>query len=328
MAKKRLKDLVSAGDRFIVTAEFVPLPGHNLANFEKFLTGYVQKRQELPEDVVLAAVTIPQSPGGQATMSPADIYSILDKKNLWDDLDVLPHVTAKDHNADALKTYLIGLQKLGLESVLALTGDKPVESKGVFEVDSIGLIQLIGEMNYEAFEKAKGSDFEKIPQFFVCAAVSPFKYTEASLMQQYYRMIKKHQVGAECFMTQVGWDWRKSEELFRFMREEKLNVPVLGNVYFLTTQTPAPRLMYEGKLQGCVVTKELFDKLTSETFEQHLERAAQQVAMYRALGAAGVDLGGLFDFDQLVTIMKRAREIGANWANYKDNLAYGPKNGY
>jgi methylenetetrahydrofolate reductase (NADPH) len=126
----------------------------------------------------------------------------------------------------------------------------------------------------------------------------------------------------------VGWDWRKSEELFRFMKEEKLHVPVLGNVYFLTTMTPAPRLMYEGKLPGCVVTKELFDKLTSETFEQHLERAAQQVAMYRDLGAVGIDLGGLFDFDMLVTIMKRAGQIGKNWRDYAANLSFAPKGGY
>ncbi|MCK4628732.1 MAG: methylenetetrahydrofolate reductase C-terminal domain-containing protein, partial [Sedimentisphaerales bacterium] len=242
---------------------------------------------------------------------------------LWQDLDVVPHITAKDHNVDAIKTYIIGLQKLGLESVLALTGDKPAESKGVFEIDSIGLVELITAMNQQAFEKAKPDSFDKVHQFYIAAAVSPFKYTEASLMQQYYKMAKKIHAGADCLITQMGWDTRKSEELFRYLKDENINVPVFGNVYFLTTMTPAPRLMREGKLPGCVVTDELFGRLSSENPAQHLERAAQQVAMYRDLGAVGVDLGGIFDFDMLLKIMNRAKEIGHNWREYRDNLDFG-----
>jgi len=342
MKKKHLKELVANKEKFIIIAEFVPLQGHRLGNFEKFLKGYAQKKSELPDDVVLAGVTIPQSPSGVASLSPVDIYSLLEMKpapdslgnsndpensnrsgGLWRDLDVVPHITAKDHNVDAIKTYMIGLQKLGLESVLALTGDKPAESKGVFEIDSIGLIELITAMNQQAFEKAKPDSFDKVHQFYIAAAVSPFKYTEASLMQQYYKMAKKIHAGADCLITQMGWDTRKSEELFRYLKDENINVPVFGNVYFLTTMTPAPRLMREGKLPGCVVTDELFDRLSSENPAQHLERAAQQVAMYRDLGAVGVDLGGIFDFDMLVEIMNRAKEIGHNWREHRANLDFG-----
>ena len=336
MKKKHLKELVVTKDKFIVIAEFVPLPGNRLGNFEKFLKGYAQKKSELPDDVVLAGVTIPQSPSGVASLSPADIYSLLEMKpapdgpensngpvSLWQDLDVVPHITAKDQNVDAIKTYMIGLQKLGLESVLALTGDKPAESKGVFEIDSIGLIELITGMNQQAFEKARPDSFDKVHQFYIAAAVSPFKYTEASLIQQYYKMVKKIRAGADCLITQMGWDSRKSEELFCYLNDENINVPVFGNVYFLTTMTPAPRLMREGKLPGCVVTDELFDRLRSESPAQHLERAAQQVAMYRDLGAVGVDLGGIFDFDMLLEIMDRAKEIGNNWREHKDNLDFG-----
>ena len=57
-----------------------------------------------------------------------------------------------------------------------------------------------------------------MPQFFPGAAVSPFKYTEASQMQQYYKMEKKIACGAEFLITQVGWDWRKSLELFTYLQ--------------------------------------------------------------------------------------------------------------
>ena len=209
-----LRNLTATGDRFIVVEEYVPLPGHRLGNFEKFLKGYAQKRDQLPSDVVVGAMTIPQSPSGKASMSPTDIFAILDKKGLWSDLDILPHVTTKDMNLDGIETYLVGLRQMGIESVLALTGDKPTEAKGVFEVDSIGLIQFIREMNEAAFEKATPGAFDQVHQFYIAAAVSPFKYTEGLQMQQYFKMGKKIAVGADCLITQMGWDWRKSEELF------------------------------------------------------------------------------------------------------------------
>ena len=323
-----LRNLTASRDRFIVVAEYVPLPGHRLTNFETFLKGYAQKRDQVPPDVVVGAMTIPQSPSGKASMSPTDIFALLDKKDLWGDLDVLPHVTTKDMNLDGIETYLLGLRKMGIESVLALTGDKPAESKGVFEVDSVGLIQFIRQMNETAFEKAKPGTFDQVHQFYIAAAVSQFKYTEASQMQQYFKMAKKIEVGADCLITQMGWDWRKSEELFQYLQEENISAPVYGNVYVLTTKTPAPRLMHQGKLPGCVVTKEFFEKLQGESIADSIARAAQQMAMYRDLGAVGVDLGGLFDFDMLLEIVQQAQEIGSHWREYRDNLSFGVPGGF
>ena len=144
-------------------------------------------------------------------------------------------------------------------------------------------------------------------------------------MQQYYKMEKKIACGAEFLITQVGWDWRKSLELFTYLKEAGLAIPVIGNVYLLSTLTPAPRLMHDGKLPGCFVSDELLAKVQSERIDDHLERAAQQVAMYRALGAAGVDIGGVPDFDMFTRILQRAAEIGAAWEQFKDNLAWPPQ---
>jgi 5,10-methylenetetrahydrofolate reductase len=322
---KRLLNRPSGERPFIVLAELTPLPGHDLGNFEKFLKDYAQKKNALPEDFRFAGITIPQSPNGVASMSPADIFSILEMRDLWAGLDIIPHVTGKDHNAEAIKTYLIGLQKLGLDSVLALTGDKPCSGKGVFEVDSLGLIELVKEMNYESFGRARPGHFDHVHQFTILAAVSPFKYSEASRRQQYFKMEKKIQCGADGLITQMGWDWRKSEELFRYLQEKSIETPAFGNVYLLSTATPAARLMFEGKLPGCLVTKELYEKIAQESLADHIERAAQQVAMYRNMGAAGVDLGGLLDFDGLVTILNRAGEIGRDWRRFEDNLNFGIK---
>ena len=238
------------------------------------------------------------------------------------DLDFIPHISCKDQNVDGIISSLAGFRSMGVDSVLALTGDKPGKAQGVFEVESVGLLKLISDINNEQYLKAQPGKLDKVHQFFAGAAVSPFKYTEPSLMQQYYKMEKKVAAGAQFLITQVGWDWKKSVELFRYMKDRNINIPVIGNVYLLSTITPAPRLMHDIKLPGCFVSDALFAKVRSESVDEHIERAAQQVAMYKAIGAAGVDIGGVHDFEMFKTIMKRAAEIGNGWEKYKDNLCW------
>ncbi len=318
------RSAASGGGPFLVLAELVPEPGHSLRNFRAFLQA-AGDAGPLPPGFDLAGVTIPQSPNGTASLSPADIFSVLEREGLWGGLDVVSHVSAKDHNAEALKALLLGLRALGLDSVLALTGDKPASAKGVFEVDAIGLLGHIRELNFGAWAAAPAGRFEGVHQFLALAAVSPFKYTEASQMQQYFKMGKKLRAGAGAFITQMGWDSRKSEELFRYRTEERLQAPIFGNVYFLTARTSAPRLMAEGKLPGCYVSRRLLEAVSGEAAGEAVERAALQTAMYRDLGAAGVDLGGLPDYATMLAILARAAEIGSGWREQRARLDFGPE---
>ncbi len=329
MARISLKDRLKEGAGFAVLAELTGGPGFSFEPIERFLEAYRQAASggqgALPAGFDLAGVTLPQSPGGVANIEPGSVISVVQAKGLLEGLDVVPHVTCKDMNADAIVSSLVSLRKMGVRSVLALTGDKPVKAQGVFELESLGLLRLIKRINHEAYIQAKPQALADTHQFFAGAAVSPFKYSEASQMQQYYKMEKKIACGAEFLITQVGWDWRKSLELFTYMRENGLSVPVLGNVYLLSTLTPAPRLMHDIKLPGCFVSDELLAKVNSERVDDHLERAAQQVAMYKAMGAFGVDLGGVPSFELFSRILHRAAEIGRNWEQFKDNLCWPPR---
>ena len=247
---------------------------------------------------------------------------MLESQGLLGDLDIIPHISCKDQNADAITSSLVSFRQSGVSSILALTGDKPVKAKGVFELEATGLLALIRDMNNAGYTKAKPEELDKIHQFFAGAAVSPFKYTEASQMQQYYKVEKKIASGAGFLITQVGWDWKKSQELFRYLKDANLDVPVLGNVYMLSTMTPAPRLMHDIKLPGCFVSDALLAKVQSESIADHCERTAQQIAMYKAMGAAGIDLGGVHDYDMFVSILERAAEIGDDWQQHKENLCW------
>ncbi len=323
MQGKSLAKSLTDRSRFIVVAEMAAGPNFNFAPIEKFLKAAREAGPDrLPQSFDFVGITGPQSPGGVANLEPADVLTRVRAADLLGALDFIPHVTCKDHNSDAITSSLVTFRGRSIESVLCLTGDKPVRSQGVFEVESVGLLQLIQRMNDAAYLKAGPGQWDGVSQLFPLAAVSPFKYSEASQMQQYYKMEKKIAAGARALITQLGHDWRKSLELMRYLQENHVDIPVLGNVYLLTTTNPAPRLMHDGKLPGCFVSDDLLAALQREKFEDHVERAAQQVAMYKAIGAAGVDVGGLPDFDTFVKILSRAEQIGGDWERYKDNLCW------
>jgi 5,10-methylenetetrahydrofolate reductase len=325
----RFSEALKGRTKFVVVAELTGGPDFSLAPIEKFLTDYRRAgASAVPAGFDFVAITSPQNPGGVANVEPADVLSNLQLKGLLGELDFIPHITCKDQNSNALVSSLAGFRRAGVDSVLALTGDKPAKSKGVFELDSIGLLNLIKYTNNEQYIKAKTEELDKVFQFFAGAAVSPFKYTEGSSVQQYYKMEKKVSCGTQFFITQVGWDWKKSAELFRYAKEAGLDVPIIGNVYLLSTLTAAPRLMHDIKLTGCFVSDELLAKIYSEKVNDHIERAAEQVAMYKSLGAAGVDIAGVSDFTIFTRILTRAAQIGENWQQYKDNLCWPKKNGF
>jgi len=329
MARTSLEKKLKERAGFVVLAELTGGPGFSFEPIERFLEAYRQAGPgAIPAGFDLSGVTLPQSPGGEANIEPAGVISVLQAKGLLDGLDVVPHVTCKDMNADAIVSSLMSLRKMGVRNVLALTGDKPVKAQGVFELESLGLLRLIKRINQDAYVQAKPQALADVHQFFAGAAVSPFKYSEASQMQQYYKMEKKLACGARFLITQVGWDWRKSLELFTYLRENGLTVPVFGNVYLLSTLTPAPRLMHDIKLPGCFVSDGLLAKVNSERVDDHLERAAQQVAMYKAMGAAGVDIGGVPNFELSTRILQRAAEIGPDWEPFKDNLHWPAKDAF
>jgi methylenetetrahydrofolate reductase (NADPH) len=325
----RLSEALKDKSKFIVVAELTGGPDFNSGPIEKFLKAYEEAGSAaIPAAFNFVGITGPQNPGGVANIEPADVLGNLKSKDLLGELDFIPHISCKDQNSNSLVSSLAGFKKAGAGSVLALTGDKPIKAKGVFEMDSIGLLNLIRYTNNEQYIKAKPEDLDKVFQFFAGAAVSPFKYTESSSVQQYYKMEKKISCGAQFFITQVGWDWKKSAELFRYAKEAHLNVPIIGNVYLLSTLTAAPRLMHDIKLTGCFVSDELLAKIYSEKVDDHIERAAQQVAMYKSLGAAGVDIAGVSDFAIFTRILERADQIGDNWQQYKDNLCWPKKDGF
>jgi methylenetetrahydrofolate reductase (NADPH) len=327
--RKRIRERLESKSGFLVVAELTGGPNYDFGPIAKFLSAYRKAGPDsIPAGFDFAGIMLPQNPGGVTNIDPGHAIDKLNAEGLLGDLDCVPHISCKDQNANSLVSMLVGMRDSGVDSLLILTGDKPITASSVFDVDSIGLLQVIRDMNNEGYLKARPQDLNKVHQFFPGVAVSPFKYTEQSQMQQYYKMEKKIACGAKFLVTQVGWDWKKSQELFKYIDNHKIDIPIFGNVFVLSTMTAAPRLMHDAKLTGCFVSDEFLAKMYSENLSQHIERAAQQVAMYKAIGAAGVDIGGVSNFETFAVILKRAAEIGDGWGQYKDNLYWPAKKAF
>ncbi len=235
------------------------------------------------------------------------------------------HVTCVNRDRASLQHTLEDLHSLGIEDVLALTGDYPKEAAPgsnapFFEFDSVQLLSMIQEMRQAGMS------------FWAGAAVSPFKYAEADCAYQYLKLEKKIAAGADYAITQLGFDARKFRELKRYLDERGLRTPVLGNVYVLSGK--GAEKMAKGEPPGCWVSPELLEKIQQEAraadkgLTARLERAARMVAILRGLGYAGAYLGGDHRADRVRWIIRRSEVLAGNWEEFAEELAYGPKGGF
>jgi methylenetetrahydrofolate reductase (NADPH) len=237
------------------------------------------------------------------------------------------HLTCVNRDVPAARRALEDLHALGIENVLALTGDYPKSSASDaatpqpnFDIDSVQLVALIAEMRAQSLP------------FWISVAISPFKYTEADCAYQYLKLEKKIAAGADCAITQLGYDARKFRELKRYLDERNLRTPLLGSVYVLHAK--AAGKMSKGEPPGCWVSPELLEQINSETqstdkgLATRLERAASMVAILRGLGYAGAYLGGDHRADHVRWIIKRSESLAPKWEELADRLAFAPKNGF
>ena len=153
---RTFRQALCSGSEFLVTVELTSGPGYAVAPIERFLVDWKDlKPGSVPDGFAVAGVTLPQNPGGVASLCPSDVLASLAEKGRLNDLDMIPHLSCKDHNSDALFSTLVGYRQRGIEAILALTGDKPVSAKGVFDLEAVGLLQMMAKMNRQAILKAR-----------------------------------------------------------------------------------------------------------------------------------------------------------------------------
>jgi methylenetetrahydrofolate reductase (NADPH) len=312
-----LRSALAKGE-FAYTAELVLGRDHTAAEAEAF----VRDAAAGPGGIKIISLT--DLPGGNPALPPEAFADCV----LSSGLTPIAHLSGKDGNRSFLEARLHAFARMGVENLLALTGDAQKEgyegkAKPVHDLDSVLILHLIRAVREGIQYHLGPRAVQSTPAaFFAGAVVNPFKVRESDLMMQFYKFELKVIAGAEFIVTQLGFDIRKLYELRQYMLREGLgHVPVLANVY-VPTATIA-RMMQSGELAGCVVSDELVRRLESEKKPQRLERAALMVAAARDLGFAGAHIGGFgLSHKDFMTIVDRAGALGRDWRKRMDEVVF------
>jgi methylenetetrahydrofolate reductase (NADPH) len=235
--------------KFVVTAEVGPLKGTDTTEIEEVA-------ELLQERVDAANVTDQQS--SVVRLGSLVVCHLLKEKGL----DPVFQITCRDRNRLALQSDLLSAYVLGIENVLAITGDLPVlgdhpQAKPVYDLDSVQLLWAIKKLN-EGFDMV-GNELMGKPNFFPGAVVNPGADTQAALELQLIKMEKKIEVGARFFQTQAIYD---PDAFAKFMkRAEGFGVPVLAGIIPLKSAGMA-RFMNKN-VAGVFVPEELIEKMAA-----------------------------------------------------------------
>ena len=143
-------------------------------------------------------------------------------------LDINMHFTCRDRNLMGMQADLLGAHALDVRNILAMTGDPPragdyVDATAVFDVDGIGLIEIVRRMN-EGLD-ATGSSIGEPTSFWVGAALNP---AAADVERELERFQRKVRAGARWVQTQPVYDLAA---LDRFLaRAGEVPVPVVVGI--------------------------------------------------------------------------------------------------
>jgi 5,10-methylenetetrahydrofolate reductase len=259
-----LESLLEAG-KFVITAEVGPLKGTDT-------TEITEVAQLLQGRVDAANVTDQQS--SVMRLGSLATCHLLKEEGLAP----IFQVTCRDRNRLALQSDLLSASVLGIENVLAITGDLPAlgdhpQAKPVYDVDSVQLLWIIQRLN-EGYDMV-GNELKGKPNFFPGAVVNPGADTEAAFELQLMKMEKKIEVGAKFFQTQAIFN---VDTFAKFMkRVEGFNTPILAGIIPLKSAGMA-RFMNKN-VAGVSVPEELIDRMskTEDKVQTGIEIAANLI---------------------------------------------------
>jgi len=173
-------------------------------------------------------------------------------------VETIPHLTTRDATIMGLESQLLGAHACGIRNVLSMTGDPPEVgdypgSRGVYEIDSIGLTQLMARLNRG--EDYNGRAIDAATSFHIGVAVNPAADDLESELDRFHRKIE---AGAHFAMTQILFDL---EYMDRFV--DRLGgewpIPVLIGIFPVWSHQLALRLHNE--VPGIVVPQPVLDAL-------------------------------------------------------------------
>jgi methionine synthase I (cobalamin-dependent)/5,10-methylenetetrahydrofolate reductase len=268
-----LARLLAAGE-FVVSVQLDPPLGGNA-------DGLIDAARRIKESGLAQFVDVNDNPRARARMSGM-MASVAIQRVAG--IEVIPHLTPRDSTLTGLESTLLGAHAEGVRNVLAVTGDAPEAGDypgtgSVYDVDAIGLVQLMARLN-------EGTDFHGRPidgptSFFPGGAVNP---TADDLELEADRFARKVEAGARWAMTQIVFDMSYLESFL-----ERIG------------GSPVPLLVGVWPIRSLELAVRVHNETPGITVPNHVQER------YRAAGANAAGVGA----ELVGELVAQARELAA-----------------
>ena len=187
-------------------------------------------------------------------------------------LDPVFQMVVRDRNRIALQSDILGASAIGIRNVLCLSGDhhsfgNQIEAMGVFDLDSIQLIQVVKNMRDERIIIG-GETLSAPPDLFIGAAANPFA---DPIDFRVVRLAKKINAGADFIQTQCIYNMKRFETWLNMARDRGLTEKtcILGGVTPL--KSPGMARYMKNKVSGMDVPDALIKRMEGVPKEKQRE---------------------------------------------------------
>ena len=296
--ESQLKKVLNGG-HFAVTAECGPPKGADpevIRSKGKILKGFVD------------SVNVTDNQTGVVRLCSLAACALLREEGL----DPVLQMVTRDRNRIALQSDVLGASALGIRNILCLSGDhqsfgNQPQAKGVFDIDSIQLIQTVRRMRDES-EIIGGEKLSDPPKLFVGAVANPFA---DPFKYRVTRLAKKVDAGAEFVQTQCIYNLERFKEWMGLVKEYGLEkeVFILGGITPLKSARMAEYMAKQ--VAGMDVPESLIDRMKGvPAKEQRAEGIKIAVETIQALkemeGVSGVHIMAIEWEDAVPELVEKA----------------------
>jgi homocysteine S-methyltransferase len=195
------------------------------------------------------------SSGGSARQDSMQIAAGIEQLGV----ETLPHITPRDGSVAGVLAQVLGAYDWGgVRNFLVVAGDPPkgdlyAEAKGVYQVDSVGLVRSLARLRAGRRVKERVT----MPPFHMGIGVA-LNQNAPHVGAELLRLQDKIQAGADFAMTQPFFD---VEDWYRFREQldRRFDIPVILGVWPLISAKQARRV--NENVAGVVIPKSVCKKL-------------------------------------------------------------------
>lgn len=222
----------------------------------------------VPFKEYIDAINIPSNPLGKLRPDALCYAHIIQEKT---GIETIPHFVARHFTSLGFESHLLGAAALGIENILCVTGDTPVEGRSAFELNSSKLLEMAQHLRDGVTSARRAIQPH---DFCLCTSFNP---NVPNISGEFVKTAMKCASGAELFFTQPVFDTPRFLRIICDFKDRYPQAKIVAGLSYLYTKKRAFALMkflgipyqYITRIEEGDETKMLLD--TAEQLKNHVD---------------------------------------------------------